>query len=75
MNLDFFDSEPADRDTPDAAEPRPYIGVLFECCGVYVRIYRRAEETQYRGRCPRCLRTATARVGADGTRSRLFRAE
>lgn len=74
MNIDFYDSQPADRDACDASGPRPYIGVLFDCCGVYVRIYRRPEESTYRGRCPRCLRTATARIGPGGTSDRIFRA-
>jgi hypothetical protein len=87
MNLDLYDLPPAadlQRHALDArgdgsaagAAPaaRPYIGVLFECCGVYVRIYRRPAEPVYRGRCPRCLRTATARVGPGGTNERVFRA-
>lgn len=80
VNLDLYDSRPADHDgcdTPasrDAAAPRPYIGVLFECCGVYVRIYRRPDEPTYHGRCPRCLRIATAHVAPGGTSERVFRA-
>lgn len=70
-------------DNPDGAcaEPthapvqgRPYIGVLFECCGVYTRIYRRPDQQFYFGRCPNCLRTVRVRVGEDGTNERLFRA-
>ncbi|MGD8452626.1 MAG: hypothetical protein PVJ57_12475 [Phycisphaerae bacterium] len=54
--------------------PRPYIGVLFECCGVYARIYRRPEQKYYWGRCPKCLRTVHVRVGRDGVSTRQFRA-
>ena len=53
---------------------RPYIGVRFECCGVYARIYRQPNSMYYVGRCPRCLRTVRVRVGPDGTSARLFRA-
>jgi hypothetical protein len=53
---------------------RPYIGVLFECCGVYVRVYRRPDQMVYLARCPRCLRLARVRVGQDGTDARFFRA-
>jgi len=63
-----------DRTSGRAVAPRPYIGVLFECCGVYVRVYRRPEQMMYLARCPRCLRVARIRVGNDGTDARLFRA-
>ena len=56
----------------DAA--RPFIGIYFECCGVYARIYRRPDQDAYRGRCPRCLRMVTVRVGPGGTSTRFFRA-
>jgi hypothetical protein len=55
------------------AAPRPYIGVHFECCGVYARVYRRPNERLYTCRCPRCLRTAVVRVGAGGCNERFFR--
>lgn len=63
-------------DTPDhaPAESRPYIGILFECCGVYARVYRQPEQTVYQGRCPKCLRLVRVRVGKDGVTTRLFRA-
>lgn len=61
-------------DHPALPKPRPYIGVLFECCGVYARIYRAATDAAYRGRCPRCLRPLIVPVGPDGTHERIFRA-
>lgn len=60
--------------TSPPSEARPWIGVHFECCGIYARIYRRPDSPVYAGQCPRCLARITARVGADGTPQRLFRA-
>lgn len=74
MPLDVYD----DHNAPDAAgadgAARPYIGVLFECCGIYARVYRHADTPQYEGRCPRCLRPLRVRVGRNGVAARIFRA-
>jgi len=68
--IDRYD-EPGDE---SADAPRPYIGVHFECCGVYARIYRQHDTMVYLGRCPRCLRQVRVRVGPGGTNARLFHA-
>jgi hypothetical protein len=70
MELDCYDSPGAHH-----APPRRFIGVLFDCCGVYARIYRQPDECVYAGRCPKCLRTLTVHVRPDGSRARIFRAE
>ena len=60
-----------------AATPRPrrpFIGILFECCHVYGRLYRRAVGTAYEGGCPRCARRLRIPVGSGGTSRRFFRA-
>lgn len=57
-----------------ASASRPWVGIQFECCGVYARVYRNPEATAYEGRCPHCLRVVTLRVGPGGTNSRFFTA-
>ena len=54
---------------------RPWIGILFDCCGLYTRVYRNEEGTAYLGRCPKCMRSIRLRVGPDGTDARFFIAE
>lgn len=61
-------------DQPGAGGSRRWIGMHFECCGVYTRIYRNPGGTAYEGRCPRCLRRARVTVGPGGTDVRIFRA-
>ena len=52
---------------------RPYLGIRFECCGVYARAYRNHDRTAYEARCPACGRAIRIRIGRDGTADRFFR--
>ena len=55
-------------------EQRKYLGIQFDCCGAYARIYQNKEGTAYVGRCPRCLRPIRIKIGEGGTTNRFFRA-
>lgn len=53
---------------------RPWLAILWRCCHVYSRVYRNPQQTAYEGRCPKCGKQATLRIGAGGTSSRFFEA-
>lgn len=70
--------------TPNSARPglgdarnasnssRRYVGVQFDCCSVYARVYINRDSTAYEGRCPRCARAICLEIGPGGTSSRFF---
>ncbi len=64
-------TQPEQRDE----QGRAYIGIMFDCCGVYARIYKNRAGDAYVGWCPRCLRQLRLKVGQGGTNQRLFRAD
>ncbi len=57
------------------AAGRPWVGIRFECCGVYTRVYRNPEGDAYLGYCPKCLKKVRLAVGPGGVSSRFFKAE
>lgn len=72
LDIDGINDENA---RPSADGSRSWIGVRFECCGVYTRIYRNRQGTAYVGRCPRCLGEVRVKIGPGGTSNRIFRAQ
>lgn len=51
---------------------KPYLGIMFNCCSVYVRIYKNKDNTAYVGRCPKCMKNVRIPVGQGGTNERFF---
>lgn len=60
-------------DEEKSTTKRAFLGIWFDCCNTYGRIYKNAQGTAYTGRCPKCLRPVTVRIGGDGTSQRFFR--
>jgi len=52
---------------------KKFIGVKFECCGVYSRIYYNEKENGYTGNCPLCRRKVRVRIDPEkGINARFF---
>ncbi len=62
---------------PEESKPKKkeFLGIMFDCCNVYARIYKNAAGTHYEGRCPLCRRVLRVRIGGEGTGARFFRAQ
>lgn len=54
------------------AEKKKFLGIMFNCCNVYSRIYINKEGTAYTGRCPRCGKTIKVPIGEGGTDVRFL---
>ncbi len=62
-----------DQTTPPA-RGRKFLGIHFECCNVYRRIYINKDGNAYEGHCPKCYRPVKVLIGPDGSSSRFFSA-
>ena len=69
--INKFSSEDEEEKAP---KKREYLDIMFDCCNVYSRIYKNKEGTAYVGKCPKCFRTVTIKVGKGGTNQRFFNA-
>lgn len=54
--------------------PRPYIGMLFRCCHIYLRVYLNRTGDAYVGHCPRCAAPIAVKVSPLGSNARFFSA-
>ena len=64
-----------EEDSSEQQQKRKFLGIWFECCHVYGRLYKNRQGTHYVGRCPKCLRSVQVRIGGEGegTNRRFFR--
>lgn len=75
LEVDGTVRDPADAPGTDkSSHARPWIGIHFQCCGVYTRVYRSHDASRYEARCPKCAARVSLRVGPDGVASRIFTA-
>jgi hypothetical protein len=51
---------------------KPFLGIRFECCRTYGRIYKNRDGTAYEGRCPSCGMKVRVRIASHGTDRRFF---
>ncbi len=51
---------------------KKFIGINFQCCNVYKRIYINKDKNAYEGNCPKCYRKVKVLIGANGTDQRFF---
>lgn len=51
-----------------------FLGIMFNCCNIYARIYKNKAQTAYVGRCPKCMRSVNIKIGNGGTDNRFFNA-
>lgn len=60
-------------------EPKKFLGIYFECCKIYGRLYQNKEGTHYVGRCPRCMVPLKVPIGdssnPNATNRRFFRTQ
>ena len=61
-------------DDTNKPQKRQFLGVWFECCHAYGRLYKNKEGTCYRGRCPKCLRSVRVPIdrNSDSATDRRF---
>ena len=57
----------------EETKKRAFLGIWFDCCHVYGRLYKNQMGTAYVGRCPKCLRPVNVKIGGEGTNRRFFR--
>jgi hypothetical protein len=68
------DPHGGDASQSDKRSGRRFVGVHFQCCDVYTRVYINRDQTAYEGRCPKCAKPVRLVIGPGGTDARFFTA-
>lgn len=72
-----IDGLPAQQPQPSKSQSqdaKPWLAIKWQCCSAYSRIYRNKDGTAYEGRCPKCLRPVSVKIGPSGSHTRFFEA-
>ena len=51
---------------------KKHIGVFFECCNIYTRVYINKNKKAYVGWCPKCAQRIEVKIDKRGTDCRFF---
>ena len=70
QRVDIKDSE--NKVDKKQRKPRPYIGIRWECCKVYSRIYLNHKGRAYVGWCPKCGKRVQLDLSPTGSKNRFF---
>ena len=52
---------------------RQFLGMVFDCCGAYGRLYPNRDRSAFVGRCPRCMRAVSVGISEEGSDARFLR--
>jgi len=70
-----------DTNNEEQKPKKKFLGIYFNCCHIYGRLYANKDSTAYVGRCPKCLRPMRVPIGQEAengqqiTDRRFFRAD
>jgi hypothetical protein len=56
----------------DKSKKRPFVGVQWDCCNTYSRVYLNKRGSAYVGWCPKCGKRVQMNVSPTGSRKRFF---
>lgn len=73
--IDIYDDQDfEEEEKEEQPQKRDFLGIMFNCCNVYSRIYKNKEGTAYEGVCPRCFKRVSVKIGKGGSDRRFFNA-
>ena len=64
----------AEKDFSNDKGQKNFLGIYFECCNIYTRIYKNKTGDAYEGKCPKCFKKVFVPIGDKGSAERFFKA-